>query len=224
MHLASAFGCFLLYPMLARAAAPEAQHARAPADASLADVRLRVRVFEVSLTKMNGMKLQGLNSLAKDSVKLEKQLALLLKARAARLRSDDIISIADGSEARFHPFSNVAQARPQARPVTHPRSPEIKISLAPRLKKDDPVRVSIACNERRSTSGSNTKPQAQVNGSTTTADLADGAAIVLEGATKQRVASQIRGILPIAALSRETQTLSQTQTVVIVTREPSPKR
>ncbi|HWB12075.1 MAG TPA: hypothetical protein VG826_22810 [Pirellulales bacterium] len=225
MYARTLFGLILLGPMLADAAEPDGQSAADDAAGeSSANVTLRVRVVEASLTKLKNLGLSWPGMFDGDASEVDRHLTLALHKRLAKIVTDETIVVAVGSEARVHAGTEFTADAPSK---ADPGDDEIAfhgthIVLAPRFQADGRLAIKLLCKQSRPIVLVNEPAQRRVHEIATVVELAEGEAIVLKGEKDKRAESVARGAFPhvSAALGRVTTTFNEIQTFVVVSRGP----
>lgn len=186
------------------------------------NVRLRIRLVEVSLTKMKALGLQPLSVGNQDAIELERQMAALVndQKRLAKVVLDKVMTVADGSESRFRAGTELPSAPDSKGDATIPGHDFLgtEIAVTPREQNDGRLAIELVYNYSRPIIYANNSPQRGVHDFSTVVELAPAEAVVLEGNIDRRIESVSRGILP--ALSRTTDHVNEIQTFIVVSREP----
>jgi hypothetical protein len=198
----------------------EIEHLRKAAGDPQRNVRLRIRLVEVSLTKMKALDLQPPYAGTQDAIELERQMAALIQKSLARPVLDKVLNVAQGSECRFRAGTELP-ASPQSKGHTAMPGLDVsgtEIAATPREHRDGRLAIELVCNYSRPIIYGENSPQRQVQEISTVVKIAPGGSVVLEGNINQRIESVSRGILP--ALSRTTDHVNEIQTFIVVSREP----
>ncbi|MGH7139441.1 MAG: hypothetical protein ACREHD_27160 [Pirellulales bacterium] len=187
------------------------------------NLRLRVRIVELSLTKVKNLGVPYSVRLDGIAVEVDRQLSLLNDKNLAKVRADETLVVANGSEARLHtgaelPADSLSQ---DASDRGQQRFSGTEIAVSPKLQADGRLRIQLVCKEIRPVTRSGKEPQLRVHDISTVAELAPGECIAIPGRKEERVETTVRGALPAVAvaLGRVTDTVNQIQTFVVVSRE-----
>jgi hypothetical protein len=186
------------------------------------NVNVRVRLIEVSLTKLENVRGLGTPELPGDheATVTDGLFATLIDKRIAKSKADEILTVADGCQARLHSGMEALPTRVAGDAENDRTFQGTEIGITPRWQTDGRLAIELVSKEARPIFLSGRDPQERVHEVTTMVELAPGKAIVLEGGKEQRVESSSRGILGVPALSRRTDTINEIQTFIVVSREP----
>ncbi|HET6879700.1 MAG TPA: hypothetical protein VFI31_06085 [Pirellulales bacterium] len=180
------------------------------------NIRLRIRLIEVSLTKIAnaGAALPGaalLDKSEQDVDSAERQLKLLLQKHIARLRADETLTVAEGASARMHAGDELTSS-PGATTKLH--GDEITVTAATNAA--GRLTIEFDYTQTRPIVRSGQPPEQRVHDIQSTFELEPSTAVVLDGAKEQRVESQVYGVFAGLGRGRVTNTINEIQTFVIV--------
>jgi type II secretory pathway component GspD/PulD (secretin) len=192
------------------------------------NVRVRVRIIETSLAKIEQMGLSWPDKAEGPTREIEAQLkALLANRSAAKLLADETLTIALGVEGRMRagtelPESQLAKVNADPGKFAF-RGTEITVT--PRSQGYGQLAIDLVCKQLDPMLGSNQGPRLGVHELATSVKLGPEDAVILDGGTQDRVASETIGFPLVGRLfSRETETAHQMQQFVIISREPAVRR
>lgn len=199
----------------------EIQRLRKAAGEPQRNVRLRIRLVEVSLTKLKSLGLRALATDNNDAVEVERQIAMLIQKSVAKGVLDKVVTVADGSESRFRSGTELP-ANPQSKGDSTVPGVDFlgtEIAVTPREQNDGRLAIELVYNYSRPIIYGNSSPQRGVHDFSTVVELAPAEAVVLEGNIDRRIESVSRGVIGLPALSRTTDHINDIQTFIVVSRE-----
>lgn len=220
-HRANAIASLRAKLIEAERLASEITRLREAAGEPRPNLRLRVRIVELSLTKAKNLGVPYSIRLDGNAVEVDRQLNLLNDKYLARVSADETLVVANGSEARLHTGAELPADSQGASDRGQQRFWGTEIAVSPKLQADGRLRIQLVCKETRPVTRSGEEPQLRVHDLSTVAELAPGECIAIPGRKEERVETTVRGPLPAVAvaLGRVTDTVNQIQTFVVVSRE-----
>lgn len=182
------------------------------------NIRLRVRLVEVSLTKIanTGVALPGLALLGESDEGVdfaERQLNLLVEKGIARVRADENLTVAEGGSARMHAGDELASSAGET-----PAFDGDELAITASTNDSGQLTIEFDYTHRRPIVKSDQPPQQHVHLVQTTFELKRGRAVVLDGAKEKRVEMSMHGAFPRVGRGRVTESTNEIQTFVMITR------
>jgi hypothetical protein len=185
------------------------------------NVTLRIRLVELSLTKVkNAGPLELPDDSINTALESEEHIALLIQKSLARLVMDKNLTVAAGSESRIRAGTELPPMQ-HSKAVTALDKLEFagtEITVKPKLQSDGRLHVVFACSDSEPMSTPYGAPQRQVHEISTDFELGRGEVVVLEGAVHKRIDSVARQIIGLPISRRVTNHVNEIQTFVIVSR------
>lgn len=185
------------------------------------NLRLRVRVVEVSLTKAQNLIREWPGKLDSNAVKLDKQLATLLANESvATALADETLTVANRHTVRLRVGTNFWQyPAPGGAQQDELVFQGTEITITPKWQADGRLLVELAAKKGCPLVASQQGPYQHVHEVSTAVELTAEQAIILEGEKFLRKVPTVARFDPTTRLAQTSEIEQLMQTFVVVTRE-----